>query len=172
MPNPFRTPVPRSWKSFAANPGVEGGLTRAGQAQGPARTALTSGSSTQKQSYRDLSTLCVSCCVCETLCGTERRCFASEPSRSPEGFVPFGPVVKGLAGHPQSLHIIGRLGSWGGGNKVCHLPLGLKSALWQPLGVGWIASREAEPEWGVRRPPSVRGGSEAKPSCTPEAAGP
>ena len=73
---------------------------------------------------------------------------------------------------PSELHIIGRLGSWGGGNKVCHLPLGWKRALWQPLGVGWIASGEAEPEWGVRRPPSVRGGSEAKPSCTPEAAGP
>ena len=73
---------------------------------------------------------------------------------------------------PSELHIVGRLGSWGGGNKVCHLPLGLKSALWQPIGVGWTVSGEAEPEWGVRRPPSVRGGSEAKPSCTPEAAGP
>lgn len=87
-------------------------------------------------------------------------------------FVLFGPVVKGLAGHPQSLRVVGRLGSWGGGNKVCHLPLGLKSALWQPHGAGWIGSGEAEPEWGVRRPPSVRAGSEAKPSCTPEAAGP
>lgn len=68
----------------------------------------------------------------------ERRCFTSEPIRSTECFVLFGPVVKGLAGHPRSLRVVGRLGSWGGGNKVCHLPLGLKSALWQPHRVGWI----------------------------------